>query len=163
MCGETRSRGSEGAPAQKCVGATRQVTERPVRIADQGYLLARRSVRLKVMTKLVAPLLDTLAEIADDERDILLDTFRVWMENCFCQPKKVGYRLHRIQERTGACRDRKTSPSCPGVRGAASPDVSGRIARGSRSMPAMWVRAPATSRQPRKVALRFFPGSRSEV
>jgi hypothetical protein len=57
------------------------VTERPVRIADQGYLLARRSVRLKVMTKLVAPLLDTLAEIADDERDILLDTFRVWMEN----------------------------------------------------------------------------------
>ena len=52
-----------------------------MRIADQGYLLARRSVRLKVMTKLVAPLLDTLAEIADDERDILLDTFRVWMEN----------------------------------------------------------------------------------
>jgi sugar diacid utilization regulator len=55
--------------------------------------------------------LDTLAEIADDERDILLDTFRVWMENngsvrtagdlLFCQPKKAGYRLHRIQERTG--------------------------------------------------------------
>ena len=45
------------------------------------------------------------------ERDILFDTFRVWVENdgslrvagelLFCHPNTVRYRLHRIEQRTG--------------------------------------------------------------
>ncbi|MCU1699808.1 MAG: hypothetical protein JWR34_5871 [Mycobacterium sp.] len=65
----------------------------------------------EVMVKLVTPTIECFAELSHDERDILFDTFRVWLENdgslrtagelLFCHPNTVRYRLHRIEQRTG--------------------------------------------------------------
>jgi hypothetical protein len=65
----------------------------------------------EVMTKLVRPLLESFADLSDDERGILCETFRVWTENdgsfrttgelLFLHPNTVRYRLHRIEQRTG--------------------------------------------------------------
>jgi hypothetical protein len=65
----------------------------------------------EVMVKLVTPTIECFAEVAQEERDILFDTFRVWLENdgslrtagelLFCHPNTVRYRLHRIEQRTG--------------------------------------------------------------
>ena len=81
--------------------------------AFDGPILATAAVvsAPEVMTKLVAPTLDSFAGMADDERDVLFETFRVWVENdgslrttgelLFCHPNTVRYRLHRIEQRTG--------------------------------------------------------------
>ena len=63
------------------------------------------------MVKLVSPTIDCFAELGHTEREILFDTFRVWLENdgslrvagelLFCHPNTVRYRLHRIEQRTG--------------------------------------------------------------
>jgi DNA-binding PucR family transcriptional regulator len=59
----------------------------------------------------VTPTIECFAELADNERNILFDTFRVWLESdgslrtagelLFCHPNTVRYRLHRIEQRTG--------------------------------------------------------------
>lgn len=77
-----------------------------------GSILATAAVSApEVMAKLVAPTLDSFADMPDGERDILFDTFRVWLENdgslrvtgeqMFCHPNTVRHRLHRIEQRTG--------------------------------------------------------------
>ena len=77
-----------------------------------GSILATAAVSApEVMVKLVTPTIECFAELADNERDILFDTFRVWVENdgslrvvgelLFCHPNTVRYRLHRIEQRTG--------------------------------------------------------------
>ena len=48
---------------------------------------------------------------ADEEREILFETFRVWLEHdgsmrtvgelLFCHANTVRYRMHRIEQRTG--------------------------------------------------------------
>jgi DNA-binding PucR family transcriptional regulator len=63
------------------------------------------------MVKLVAPIIECFAELADEDRETLFETFRVWVANdgspravgeaLFCHPNTVRYRLHRIVERTG--------------------------------------------------------------
>ena len=61
--------------------------------------------------------------MAGEEREILFETFRVWLDNdgslCatgelqICRPNTVRYRLHKIEQRTGArFRARETSPNC---------------------------------------------------
>jgi hypothetical protein len=65
----------------------------------------------EVMVKLAMPIIDCFAELATEERDVLFETFRVWLENdgslravgelLFCHPNTVRYRLHRIEQRTG--------------------------------------------------------------
>jgi DNA-binding PucR family transcriptional regulator len=70
-----------------------------------------------VMAKLVAPTMDCFAKLASEEREILFETFSVWVENdgslrdtgksLFCHPNTVRYRLHRIEQHTGR------SMSCP--------------------------------------------------
>jgi DNA-binding PucR family transcriptional regulator len=65
----------------------------------------------EVMVKLVTPTIECFAELAHEERDILFETFRVWLENdgslrtvgelLFCHPNTVRYRLRRIEQRTG--------------------------------------------------------------
>ncbi|MBB5166788.1 CdaR family transcriptional regulator [Mycobacterium sp. AZCC_0083] len=65
----------------------------------------------EVMVKLVTPTIECFAELSHEERNILFDTFRVWLENdgslrtagelLFCHPNTVRYRLHRIEQRTG--------------------------------------------------------------
>ena len=77
-----------------------------------GSILATAAVSApEVMVKLVTPTLEGFAELADNEREILFETFRVWLENdgslrtvgelLFCHPNTVRYRLHRIAQRTG--------------------------------------------------------------
>jgi PucR C-terminal helix-turn-helix domain/GGDEF-like domain len=77
-----------------------------------GSILATAAVSApEVMVKLVTPTLQGFAELADNEREILFETFRVWLENdgslrtvgelLFCHPNTVRYRLHRIEQRTG--------------------------------------------------------------
>jgi hypothetical protein len=82
-----------------------------VSVFDASILASAAVSAPEVMTKLVAPLLERFADLAGDEREILLETFRVWMENggsprttaelLFCHPNTVRYRLHRIEQRTG--------------------------------------------------------------
>jgi hypothetical protein len=77
-----------------------------------GSIIATAAVSApEVMVKLVTPTIECFAELAQHERDILFDTFRVWLENdgslrvagevLFCHPNTVRYRLHRIEQRTG--------------------------------------------------------------
>ena len=77
-----------------------------------GSIIAIAAVSApEVMIKLVTPTIECFAELAHNERDILFDTFRVWLENdgslrvagelLFCHPNTVRYRLHRIEQRTG--------------------------------------------------------------
>ena len=77
-----------------------------------GSILATAAVSApEVMVKLVSPTIDCFAELGHTEREILFDTFRVWLENdgslrvagelLFCHPNTVRYRLHRIEQRTG--------------------------------------------------------------
>ena len=77
-----------------------------------GSILSTAAVSApEVMVKLVGPTIDCFAELADNERDVLFDTFKVWLENdgslrtagelLFCHPNTVRYRLHQIEERTG--------------------------------------------------------------
>ena len=76
-----------------------------------GSLLATAAVSApEIMVRLVSPIIERFAELGDNERDVLFDTFRVWLENdgslrtagelLFCHPNTVRYRLHRIEQRT---------------------------------------------------------------
>jgi PucR C-terminal helix-turn-helix domain/GGDEF-like domain len=77
-----------------------------------GSILASAAVSApEVLVKLVAPTIDSFAELSDQERDILFETFKAWVDNdgsmrtvgelLFCHPNTVRYRLHRIEQRTG--------------------------------------------------------------
>jgi hypothetical protein len=77
-----------------------------------GSILSTAAVSApEVMVKLVTPTIECFAELSHDERNILFETFRVWLENdgslraagelLFCHPNTVRYRLHRIEQRTG--------------------------------------------------------------
>jgi hypothetical protein len=86
-------------------------SEQQVSLFD-GSILATAAVSApEIMVKLVTPTIECFAGLATNERDVLLDTFRVWLENdgslrtagelLFCHPNTVRYRLHRIEQRTG--------------------------------------------------------------
>ena len=85
--------------------------ERRVSMFDGSILSTAAVSAPEVMVKLVTPTIECFAELASNERDILFDTFRVWLENdgslraagelLFCHPNTVRYRLHRIEQRTG--------------------------------------------------------------
>ena len=77
-----------------------------------GSILSTAAVSApEVMVKLAIPVIECFAELTADERDVLFETFRVWLENdgslrtvgelLFCHPNTVRYRLHRIEQRTG--------------------------------------------------------------
>jgi PucR C-terminal helix-turn-helix domain/GGDEF-like domain len=77
-----------------------------------GSILSTAAVSApEVMVKLAMPVIECFAELTADERDVLFETFRVWLENdgslravgelLFCHPNTVRYRLHRIEQRTG--------------------------------------------------------------
>jgi PucR C-terminal helix-turn-helix domain/GGDEF-like domain/GAF domain len=65
----------------------------------------------EVMVHTVGVALDGFADLPEDERDMLFDTFRVWQDNdasvcgaaerLFCHPNTVRHRLRRIEKRTG--------------------------------------------------------------
>jgi hypothetical protein len=77
-----------------------------------GSILSTAAVSApEVMVKLAIPIIECFVELTADERDVLFETFRVWLENdgslravgelLFCHPNTVRYRLHRIEQRTG--------------------------------------------------------------
>jgi hypothetical protein len=77
-----------------------------------GSILGTAAVSApEVMVKLVAPTIECFAELTSEEREVLFETFRVWLENdgslrtvgelLFCHPNTVRYRLHRIEQKTG--------------------------------------------------------------
>jgi PucR C-terminal helix-turn-helix domain/GGDEF-like domain len=77
-----------------------------------GSILSTAAVSApEVMVKLAIPIIECFAELTPEERDVLFETFRAWLENdgslravgelLFCHPNTVRYRLHRIEQRTG--------------------------------------------------------------
>ena len=85
--------------------------DEPVLVFD-GSILASAAVSApEMMVSLAAPVIDCFAELPENEREVLFDTFKVWLdadgslrtagEKLFCHPNTVRYRLHRIEQRTG--------------------------------------------------------------
>jgi DNA-binding PucR family transcriptional regulator len=77
-----------------------------------GSMLATAAVSApSVMVRSAAEALDGFGDLSDEEREILFETFRVWLDNdasvrasagiLFCHPNTVRKRLHRIEQRTG--------------------------------------------------------------
>jgi hypothetical protein len=83
----------------------------PVAVFD-GSILATAAVSAPdVMVKSIAKVLNGFDGLADDERDMLFETFRVWQDTdasvrsvaevLICHPNTVRHRLRRIEKRTG--------------------------------------------------------------
>jgi hypothetical protein len=83
----------------------------PVSVFD-GSILATAAVSApEVMVELASPVMECFADLADEEREVLFETFRVWRDHdgsmrtagelLFCHPNTVRYRMHRIEQRTG--------------------------------------------------------------
>jgi DNA-binding PucR family transcriptional regulator len=63
------------------------------------------------MVKSAATVLECFADLPDEAREILFETFRVWLDTdasvcatadiLFCHPNTVRKRLHRIEQRSG--------------------------------------------------------------
>ncbi|MDT5230470.1 MAG: hypothetical protein QOI39_970 [Mycobacterium sp.] len=78
---------------------------------DDSILASAAISAPDLMVKLVTPTLDCFAGLADQERDVLFETFRVWVEDDgstrtvgelrFCHPNTVRCRLHRIERCSG--------------------------------------------------------------
>jgi sugar diacid utilization regulator len=77
-----------------------------------GSLLATAAVSApQVMVQTVGAALDGFGDLADGEREMLFETFRVWQDTdasvggaaevLFCHPNTVRHRLRRIEKRTG--------------------------------------------------------------
>jgi PucR C-terminal helix-turn-helix domain/GGDEF-like domain len=83
----------------------------PVALFDGSILAAAAVSAPAVMVKSARAVLDGLADLTDEERDTLLETFRAWQDNeasadnaakvLFCHPNTVRQRLRRIEKRTG--------------------------------------------------------------
>jgi hypothetical protein len=77
-----------------------------------GSILATAAISApEVMVELASPVMECFADLADEEREVLFETFRAWLDHdgsmrtvgemLFCHPNTVRYRLHRIEQRTG--------------------------------------------------------------
>jgi PucR C-terminal helix-turn-helix domain/GGDEF-like domain len=85
----------------------------PAKVAVfDGSMLATAAVSAPAaMIKTAAATLDGFDDLPEDERDLLFETFRVWLDNnasvrasadaLFVHPNTVRKRLHRIERRTG--------------------------------------------------------------
>ena len=82
----------------------------PVALFDGSILAAAAASAPAVMVKSARAVLGGLADLPDEERDILFETFRVWQDNeasadsaakvLFCHPNTVRQRLRRIEKHT---------------------------------------------------------------
>jgi sugar diacid utilization regulator len=77
-----------------------------------GSILATAAISApEAMIHAVGAALDGFGDLADEERELLFETFRVWQDNdasvggvaevLFCHPNTVRHRLRRIEKRTG--------------------------------------------------------------
>ena len=83
----------------------------PVALFDGSILAAAAASAPAVMVKSARAVLNGLADLPDEERDTLFETFRVWQDNeasadsaakvLFCHPNTVRQRLRRIEKHTG--------------------------------------------------------------
>jgi PucR C-terminal helix-turn-helix domain/GGDEF-like domain len=83
----------------------------PVSLFDGSILAAAAASAPAVMVKSARAVLDGLADLPEEDRDILFETFRVWQDNeasadnaakvLFCHPNTVRQRLRRIEKHTG--------------------------------------------------------------
>ena len=78
----------------------------------EGSMLATAAVSApRVMMRSAVAALEGFGDLSDDEREMLFETFRVWLDNdasvrasadvLFVHPNTVRKRLHRIEQRTG--------------------------------------------------------------
>jgi DNA-binding PucR family transcriptional regulator len=77
----------------------------------EGSVLATAAVSApEMMVKSVGDALDGFRDLPDEEREILIDTFRVWQDNdsvrvtaqqLVVHPNTVRHRLRRIENHTG--------------------------------------------------------------
>ena len=83
----------------------------PVAMFDGSILSTAAVGAPEVMVKSTANVLQGFDNLANDERETLFETFRVWHDNdasmrcaaevLFCHPNTVRLRLRRIEQRTG--------------------------------------------------------------
>jgi len=83
----------------------------PVAVFDGSILATAAASVPDVMVKSVGAALDCFSDLADEEREILFETFRMWQDSdasmsavadrLYCHPNTVRHRLHRIEKRTG--------------------------------------------------------------
>src|SRR5271156_3184966 len=77
-----------------------------------GSILATAAVSApEVMIRTVGAALDGFGDLADEDREVLFETFRVWQDSdasvrgaaavLICHPNTVRHRLHRIEKHTG--------------------------------------------------------------
>jgi sugar diacid utilization regulator len=77
-----------------------------------GSIVATAAVSApQVMVQTVGAVLDGFGDLADEDREMLFETYRVWQdtdasanaaaERLFCHPNTVRHRLRRIEKRTG--------------------------------------------------------------
>jgi hypothetical protein len=82
-----------------------------VTVFDGSILTTAAVSAPEAMVQTVGAALDGFADLADDEREMLFETFRVWQdtegsvgiaaEALTCHPNTVRHRLRRIEKRTG--------------------------------------------------------------
>jgi hypothetical protein len=82
-----------------------------VAVFDNSILGAAVVSAPEAMVRTVGPALDGFSDLADEEREMLFETFRVWQDNdacvrdaaeaLFCHPNTVRYRLRKIEVRSG--------------------------------------------------------------
>jgi hypothetical protein len=83
----------------------------PVAVFDGTILATAALAYPEVMVKSAGTALECFGDLADEEREILFETFQVWQdtdasvvaaaERLCCHPNTVRYRLRRIEQRTG--------------------------------------------------------------
>jgi hypothetical protein len=89
----------------------RPLQDSPVAVFD-GSILATAAVSApELMVKSIGNAFGGFDDLADDEREMLFETFRVWQDNdasvrsaaevLICHPNTVRHRLRRIEQRTG--------------------------------------------------------------
>jgi hypothetical protein len=82
-----------------------------VTVFDDSVIAVAAVSAPEVATKVADLVLGTFDDMTSQEKNVLFDTFRTWVDNdgsipnaaaqLYCHPNTVRYRLHRIEERTG--------------------------------------------------------------
>ena len=83
----------------------------PVAVFDGSILGTAAISAPEVMVKSVRTVLNAFDDLGEEERELLFETFRAWMDSdasvrataeaLICHPNTVRYRLRRIEQRTG--------------------------------------------------------------
>ncbi len=82
-----------------------------VTVFDDSVIAVAAVSAPEVATKVADLVLGAFNDMTSEEKTVLIDTFRTWVDNdgsipnaaaqLYCHPNTVRYRLHRIEERTG--------------------------------------------------------------